>query len=364
MKNIFDYATKELSQDAFLMWLFENYDCENSSVRFFAYKILNIFNNLNMNVGDIDELKTYRQYPCSGKIKGKIDVIIQFKYAGDIYLTVIEDKTYSNTHDNQLIKYDITLNNPETLEYFNVGVDKISKIFYKTDIIDPFDVKACSEADGWTTYFLDDISKMLDMILAEMGKSSTGDEILDDYINHIHNLVERTTEISTKPMSEWSRLDFRTFFYKKVLENNPDPRISQEIIYDVKYYAYCSFMIFYYIPGTLDKITAEVIFREYSAAAHIMCRVSNFPSKSDMFNDADEKHSKPEIEQLVQDTFISDVKRFKKAPNTNAKKYKTFANESKAMAKRIKYNNGPDEVASAIKEMLSAFLDRCEKIKI
>ena len=28
MKNLFDYATKELSQDAFLRWLFENYDCE------------------------------------------------------------------------------------------------------------------------------------------------------------------------------------------------------------------------------------------------------------------------------------------------------------------------------------------------
>ena len=25
MKNLFDYATKELSQDAFLRWLFENY---------------------------------------------------------------------------------------------------------------------------------------------------------------------------------------------------------------------------------------------------------------------------------------------------------------------------------------------------
>ena len=26
MKNIFDYATRELSQDAFLRWLFENFD--------------------------------------------------------------------------------------------------------------------------------------------------------------------------------------------------------------------------------------------------------------------------------------------------------------------------------------------------
>ena len=28
MKNLFDYATKELSQDAFLRWLFESYEDE------------------------------------------------------------------------------------------------------------------------------------------------------------------------------------------------------------------------------------------------------------------------------------------------------------------------------------------------
>ena len=32
MKNLFDYATKELSQDAFLRWLFENYNCEDKDV--------------------------------------------------------------------------------------------------------------------------------------------------------------------------------------------------------------------------------------------------------------------------------------------------------------------------------------------
>lgn len=28
MENLFNYATKELSQDAFLMWLTANYNCE------------------------------------------------------------------------------------------------------------------------------------------------------------------------------------------------------------------------------------------------------------------------------------------------------------------------------------------------
>ena len=43
MKNLFDYATKELSQDAFLRWLFENYNCENESVKNAFRKLFDSF---------------------------------------------------------------------------------------------------------------------------------------------------------------------------------------------------------------------------------------------------------------------------------------------------------------------------------
>lgn len=37
MRYLFEFATKELSQDAFLRWLFENYNCENSEIKKYAY---------------------------------------------------------------------------------------------------------------------------------------------------------------------------------------------------------------------------------------------------------------------------------------------------------------------------------------
>ena len=43
MENLFDYATKELSQDAFLRWLFENYNCENESVKNAFRKLFDSF---------------------------------------------------------------------------------------------------------------------------------------------------------------------------------------------------------------------------------------------------------------------------------------------------------------------------------
>ena len=42
MKNLFDYATIELSQDAFLRWLFEIFDCnDNCSLREASQYIIN-----------------------------------------------------------------------------------------------------------------------------------------------------------------------------------------------------------------------------------------------------------------------------------------------------------------------------------
>lgn len=46
MKNLFDFATKELSQDAFLRWLFENYNCENEDVKKVCEKILSEFTGI------------------------------------------------------------------------------------------------------------------------------------------------------------------------------------------------------------------------------------------------------------------------------------------------------------------------------
>ncbi|MBP5313539.1 MAG: hypothetical protein J6Y65_01260, partial [Eggerthellaceae bacterium] len=55
-KNIFDYAKKELSQDAFLMWLFENYDCDEECIRDAAFMLLREFGIK----ADKDRIKTIK----------------------------------------------------------------------------------------------------------------------------------------------------------------------------------------------------------------------------------------------------------------------------------------------------------------
>ena len=105
IKNLFDYATKELSQDAFLRWLFENYDCKIAGVQKVCYKVLSTFMSDKIDEGEILDLKTYAQ-------DYKIDVTVFFtlKRTGPDhkYLIAIEDKAFSGEHD-QLDDYNKSL---------------------------------------------------------------------------------------------------------------------------------------------------------------------------------------------------------------------------------------------------------------
>ncbi|SDA24790.1 hypothetical protein SAMN02910447_02632 [Ruminococcus sp. YE71] len=81
MKNLFDYATKELSQDAFLRWLFENYDCDDKNVCLAAYSLLREFSKLDMDYAagrKVTELETFAQFPCVNGKRGKMDIIVKF----------------------------------------------------------------------------------------------------------------------------------------------------------------------------------------------------------------------------------------------------------------------------------------------
>ena len=127
MKNLFDYATKELSQDAFLRWLFENYNCEDEDVCLQAKKLIGSFLGIdNLEVEEITELKTYSQWK-------KVDILLRFKYGDKLFCIAIEDKTFTEEHE-QLKNYNASLEeyvNCLKKEYGNYNI-VIKKVFYKT----------------------------------------------------------------------------------------------------------------------------------------------------------------------------------------------------------------------------------------
>ena len=207
MKNLFDYATKELSQDAFLRWLFENYNCENESVKNACRKLFDSFTENKFKDKTITELKTVAQWK-------NIDISIWFKIDGIEQLIVIEDKTGSGIHDDQLVRYEKDIighndfwRNEENRKKYNVDryIEKngnVFKVFYKTNIIDEWEAKH-TEGLGWKTY---DIYSIYDIFK----DINTDNEVLGyyiDYIKKIHSAARRE-----QSPSEWGLISWHSFF--------------------------------------------------------------------------------------------------------------------------------------------------------
>lgn len=98
--NIFFHATKELSTDAFLVWLIYFLD---SKEKYSVYK-QRFFDNLILRKEDcgktVNNIELKRQ-------ENRVDVILNFTIANsdDKQTVLFENKTYTTFHDNQLLNY-------------------------------------------------------------------------------------------------------------------------------------------------------------------------------------------------------------------------------------------------------------------
>ncbi len=99
--NIFKYATKELSQDAFFSWLLQWADKKYSSIDPNLAKIAEclIRRFLQKNDIDINSIKIKKQYK-------NIDILA---IINDEHVICIEDKTYTSEHSRQLERYKKTI---------------------------------------------------------------------------------------------------------------------------------------------------------------------------------------------------------------------------------------------------------------
>ena len=98
--NIFEFATKELSQDAFLCWSINWLNGSvNGPLYDYAKSMLDLF--LGENKEDYYcDVKIFRQYE-------KIDVLVMFKdEKGKSHALIIEDKTNTSEHGDQMQRYE------------------------------------------------------------------------------------------------------------------------------------------------------------------------------------------------------------------------------------------------------------------
>ena len=102
--NIFEYATGELSQDAFICWCANWYnDDSKPRLQEMSVELMKHF----AGVDEINSVSICRQFSQDVYIEAqkyalKIDVLI---IVNDSVAVIVEDKTYTSEHDNQIQRY-------------------------------------------------------------------------------------------------------------------------------------------------------------------------------------------------------------------------------------------------------------------
>ncbi len=120
--NIFNYATSELSQDAIICYILEWAKIENKDINEDLYNLgIEFINSLFDNFNQINKPNTYHKIEIKKQYKN-IDILC---IVNNEYSIIIEDKTNTKNHSDQLKRYF-----EEIKKDFNKT--KILPIYFKT----------------------------------------------------------------------------------------------------------------------------------------------------------------------------------------------------------------------------------------
>jgi len=189
--NLFDYATSELSQDAFICWLIawgdSSYQNTDSYLHTVAQKFIHQLIDQNI---EITKVKVKRQHQ-------NIDVWV---IINDSQVIVIEDKTGSQEHSNQLKRYAEIAQK----EYPN----KNSLVYFKME--EQGDYSAITDA-GYKVF---NRQMMLDILQSYFQQTPTEyqNNIITDYHKYLQRLDKDIKSYQNLPFPEWHWYSWQGFY--------------------------------------------------------------------------------------------------------------------------------------------------------
>ncbi|ETY71918.1 PD-(D/E)XK nuclease family protein [Bifidobacterium moukalabense] len=187
-RNLFDYATSELSQDAFICWICAQFDSNDATVRTASQNLLHAFLGGNDN-DPVGVKEIYRQ-------KENIDVLLLLQYKGQEFPIVVEDKTSSRYHNDQLDRY-----RTSAASIYDRGKNDIRVVYFKTE----------------TVYEEQDIRNKCDIVLnrkdiLECLNTTSKNPILMDYVDRLKRICARYDQYRSLPVKDWSYDGWCGFF--------------------------------------------------------------------------------------------------------------------------------------------------------
>ena len=185
--NIFDYATSELSQDAFLCWLIACADCDDVSLKNLGLNfILFLYNSTTEEGHHIEQnavqgLIKNKDYPW--RQYKKTDVYFQANVSEKITSFIIEDKTDTQMHGDQLGNYAAEVEGDEIKE------DDIRKIYLKTGYIYSDERKYATD----NGYGVVDLAMFLEFLACH--NNSVKSDIFKSYFDYIEKIKKQRDDL-------------------------------------------------------------------------------------------------------------------------------------------------------------------------
>lgn len=197
--NLFDYATSELSQDAFLLWLLKwgdnSFTYADKGLNTISKKVIRCM----LEVDEEFEVRTVDVY----KQKEKIDV---FAIVNNTHAIIIEDKTNTSEHSKQIARYS---------DYIKSAYPDLflKCVYYKSG-------NECMQSLKNTSDNLQnahpDIAKLKILsrreLLAILKSEESSNIILISYIDKLQRLEDSTNSYLSLPVSKWSWRAWQGFY--------------------------------------------------------------------------------------------------------------------------------------------------------
>ena len=201
--NIFKYATSELSQDAIICYILEWAKIENKALSENLYNLgVKFINSLFDNFQKIDKPEKYHKIEIKKQYKN-IDILC---IINDEYSIIIEDKTNTKNHSNQLKRYFDEIKK----DFSNT---KILPIYFKTGDQSNYDD---IEKNGYSIYSRKDFLNVLN-------SQNYKNDIIENYTDYLQNIDDSINSYRILPIEKWHYNSWKGFFIelkKKLNDGN------------------------------------------------------------------------------------------------------------------------------------------------
>lgn len=194
--NIFDYATSELSQDAFLTWLIQWADKDYQKTDYFLYYCAISFVQELLGKDEYYKIDTVE----AGRQWNNIDV---WALVNNKYFIVVEDKKGTKEHSNQLNRY-----SKIAKKHFENSNIEIKLIYFKMEEQGQYNE---IENAGFSIFKR---CKMLQILkkYIKSAKETDINNILFDYYKNLDNLNKQINSYLTKPIKDWHWYSWQGFY--------------------------------------------------------------------------------------------------------------------------------------------------------